>query len=135
MSCQRKLKNGPEGCKQYQKKIDYFLAQRKYPSIDNPLENWECDEVCEKSCPRFNPVPPRMTKEEFGKQQEELLKDIPEEFKGFVLYKAWEEDHAEGFENIICILSDLVSDLKDNIVMFEQRIRKEVLNTYKNRLD
>ena len=135
MSCQRKGMGGSTGCKRLQKKEDYRQAKLKFPNIDNPLENWECDEVCEKSCPRFKPVPPRMTKEEFGKQQEELLKDLPEEFKGFVSYKAWEEGHAEGFENIICILSDLVSDLKDNIVMFEQRIRKEVLNTYKNRLD
>jgi len=111
-----------DGCKKQQKKEDYRQAKRKFPNIDNPLSDWKCTEEEEKTCPQFNPYPPKMTEEEFNTRQIALLKDIPIEFRPCLSHMAWERGHAYGYEEVTSILSDFVSDMQAPISAFEKRI-------------
>jgi len=68
------------------------------------------------------PVKPRMTEEEYQKEQEEILAGIPQEFKGPLSYMAYERGHSAGNEESIGILRELVSDLREPIKAFEKRL-------------
>ena len=116
-------------CKQYIKKDSYRDAKRKYPIIDNPMEKWECDEEYAKTCLQFVPYPPKMTDEQFVKEQDEILANVPKEFRGKLSYMAYERGHSSGNEEVIGILKELVSDLKESIENFEKRIREESKKT------
>jgi hypothetical protein len=70
------------------------------------------------------PVKPRMTEEEYLKEQEEILAGIPQEFKGPLSYMAYERGHSAGNEESIGILRGLVSDLREPIKAFEKRLAK-----------
>jgi len=107
------------------RKDAYRDARRKNRFIENPLEKWECDEEYAKTCSQFVPYPPKMTDEEFTKQQDEILSKLPEEFKGALSYMAYERGHSSGKEEVIGILKELVSDLQDAINAFEKRIKEE----------
>jgi len=84
-----------------------------------------CDEAKEKVCKKFKPYPPRMTEEEFGKKQADLLQDIPEEFRGTISYMAYEHGHSAGYEEVIILIQDLVSNFEEPIQKFEKRIKEE----------
>jgi hypothetical protein len=68
-----------------------------------------------------NAAPKRMTDAEYAAEQAELLKDIPEEFKGTLSYMAYERGHSSGPEECISILRDLVSDLAEPIKKYGER--------------
>jgi hypothetical protein len=87
--------------------------------------NPQCRIQSEPSCKHFKPFPPRMTEVEFVKKQDELLKNIPEEFKGAMSYRAWEDGHAYGFEEVLNHLTDLIADLEEPIMKFMERVKKE----------
>ena len=123
MSCQRKYIGGRDSCPKYQKKNDYRIAKRKFPNIDNSLENWECSETEEANCTNHKPYPPRMTEQEFSEKQTELLNELPEEFKSVISGMAWERGHSAGYEEVVLYLQDYVNELKDPIKKFEERIR------------
>jgi hypothetical protein len=127
MSCQNKYTN----CKKSTMKQEYRLAKKQHPLIDNPYEKWECTKEVEESCPEFKPFPPKMTDIQFAEKQTEILKDIPEEFKGALSYMAYEIGHASGNEEVIIALNDLVSNLKEPIRKFEKRIREEITQFHK----
>lgn len=128
MSCQRKNCTGNTGCKKYQKKEDYRQAKRQYPNIDNPLEKWVCTAEEEATCKDHKPYPARMLQGEFGKKQDELLADMPEEFKSVLSAMAWEMGHSAGFEEVINYLKSLVDDLQEPIELFACRIRRQQLS-------
>jgi hypothetical protein len=66
-----------------------------------------------------------MTDEEFSKEQTELLKDVPNEFKGALSYMAYERGHSSGHEEVINELRMLISDLQEPIKSFGERIANE----------
>jgi len=128
MPCQNRY-----GCRcEYQKKENYNTALRKFPNLpENPLKNWECNQTEENTCPQFKAVPPRMSQEEFAKEQAELLQYIPEELKSTLSYMAYEEGHSAGHEEVIGILKSLVNSLKDPLKQLEARIRKEEIDKFR----
>ena len=63
-----------------------------------------------------------MTQEEFDVKAEELLRDIPDEFRNTLNYMAYERGHASGYEEVLNILSGLVYDLKAPIEQYTRRI-------------
>ena len=79
-----------------------------------------CKETGTEKC--FKPYPPRMTDEEFAKEQKEILADIPDEFKSALSYMAYERGHSSGNEEIITVLRDLVSNLQEPIDEFRERL-------------
>ena len=87
--------------------------------------NPNCRPQSESTCKHFLPFPPRMTEVEFVSKQDELLQNIPEEFKGAMSYRAWEDGHAYGFEEVLIHLKDLIADFEEPIMKFAERIRKE----------
>jgi flagellar biosynthesis/type III secretory pathway protein FliH len=68
-----------------------------------------------------------MTEGEFANQQQEMLKEIPKEFRSAMSYKAWEDGHSAGYEEVILLLSNLIDAFKEPIEEFEHRIRKEIV--------
>ena len=79
-------------------------------------------------CKAFNqkpPPPPPMTSEEYGAKQNELLKDIPEEFHSALCSMAYESGHSAGMEECISHLSGLISDLKPSIEKYTKRLTQQ----------
>lgn len=66
-----------------------------------------------------------MTEQEFTQKQAELLKDIPEELKGTLSYMAYERGHSAGYEEVICVLQGLVSDLHEPLQKLVERVSEE----------
>jgi len=116
MSCRR----GSWDCPRYKQKDEFKLAKRQFPSIQSDIENWNCNVIYEKTCKDFQPIPPRMTSEEFNVKQDELLSELPEEFRSFVSSYAYDHGHSAGYEEVIGIMSGLVSDLKEPIRKFQE---------------
>lgn len=67
----------------------------------------------------------RVTDQELEARQAELLKDLPEEFRGKLSYMAYERGHSSGNEEILICLQNLVSDLEEPIRKYGERVRKE----------
>ena len=63
-----------------------------------------------------------MTQEEFDVKTEELLRDIPEEFRNTLNYMAYERGHAYGYDEVLNILYELVYNLKKPIETYTRRI-------------
>lgn len=66
-----------------------------------------------------------MDKELFDRREEEILKDVPYEFRGTLTYMAYDKSHAYGREEMLFTLESLVFDLKEAIKKFEDRLRKD----------
>ena len=115
-------KEHSSSCPILKKKLAYDEASKRNPFVDNPFRNWTCSK--ETTCHHYQEIPPRMTPEEFETQQDELLKEIPEEFRSAIFYKAWEDGHSSGYEEVIYHVKDLISTLEEPIAKFEQRIRR-----------
>jgi hypothetical protein len=97
-------------------------------AVDEALQKWSCDSTYEKTCKAFKATPPRMTSEEFIIEQNNVLKEIPKEFKDRLSYMAYERGHSAGYEEIISILKGLVNNLKQPIADFQKRISMEIHN-------
>lgn len=67
--------------------------------------------------------PPRMTAEEFERKQTELLAQLPEEFRGGVSFKAWQDGHSAGFEEVILHITELVDMLLQPIKEYTARLQ------------
>jgi hypothetical protein len=63
-----------------------------------------------------------MTQEEFDVKAEELLRDIPDEFRSILNYMAYERGHAYGYDEVLNILDELVYKFKEPIEQYTQRI-------------
>lgn len=64
----------------------------------------------------------KMTGQEYEAKQNELLGQLPEEFRSCISYMAYDRGHSAGREEVINILSGLVNALLDPIREFEHRI-------------
>lgn len=65
-----------------------------------------------------------MTPEDYALDMEKLLSEIPEEFRGYVSYQAYERGHSSGHEECYNIAQDIVSSLKGPIKEYTQRVYK-----------
>lgn len=54
----------------------------------------------------------RMTQEEYDQELSLAVSELPDEFHSFVRQWAWEHGHSSGFEEVIQIAQNLVSELK-----------------------
>ena len=71
-----------------------------------------------------------MTPDEFKEEQDKLLKDIPKEFHGAFSGVAWDNGHSAGLEEVILVLSDLISNFKQSIEDYEKRLVEECKNSW-----
>lgn len=65
-----------------------------------------------------------MTAEDFALEMEKLLSEIPEEFRGYASYEAYDRGHANGYEESYNIAQDIVSTLKGPIKEYTKRLLK-----------
>lgn len=65
-----------------------------------------------------------MDNQEFEQRQEEILKDIPEEFHSAVRWHAYDHGHAYGHEEVLIHVQNLVDMLKEPIVKYTERLIK-----------
>jgi hypothetical protein len=63
-----------------------------------------------------------MTNDEYIKKSDEILLQVPIEFRSVLDYMAYEKGHAFGYDEVIGILEGLVNSLSPAIVEFETRI-------------
>jgi len=124
MSCRR----GSWDCPRYKQKDEFERAKRQFPSIQSDIENWNCNVIYEKTCKDFQPVPPRMTAEEFNAKQDELLSELPIEFRCFVSSYAYDCGHSAGYEEIIGYVAEMVSELKEPIKNYTDKVVKIASN-------
>ena len=70
-------------------------------------------------------MPPleRMTQEEFGTEQDNLLKTMPVELHDFLRSYAWDQGHSSGYEEVINILEELVTRMKPGLWRMMQRTK------------
>jgi flagellar biosynthesis/type III secretory pathway protein FliH len=73
----------------------------------------------------IQPYQKALTEAGFESEQEELLKDIPEEFRPFIREKAWHEGHSAGYEEVLSYVRGLVHGLKDPIAKYAAKISQE----------
>lgn len=64
-----------------------------------------------------------MDEETFTARQDELLAQLPEEFRGAVSFKAWQDGHAYGYAEVLSHVADLVESLKKPIADYTARIK------------
>lgn len=70
-------------------------------------------------------MPPleRMTEEEYGQEMKEVLQNFPEEFQVYVSQTAYEDGHSAGYEEVVNIARNIVSNLKPVIDSYTKRIK------------
>lgn len=61
-----------------------------------------------------------MLETEFNAKIGEILQSIPKEFHSALSYYAWEQGHSAGFEEVISVLRNLVSDLQSSFETYEK---------------
>jgi hypothetical protein len=64
-----------------------------------------------------------MSEEEFNHRQNALLFLVPIQFRSALSSYAWEHGHANGYSEVLCILSDLVGLLASPIAEFDKARR------------
>ena len=103
----------------------YLRLNCPYNDIDRKTQEFLKSEKIPFTCNAYNqrpPPPPPMTEVEYLVEVEKLLIAIPQEFKETLAYMAYEKGHAYGYEEIICVLKNLISDLKPAIDKFQARL-------------
>ena len=68
---------------------------------------------------------PRMTREEFEKQEAELLNGVPLEFRSTLSGMAYDQGHAGGMDDVINVLSQLVYNLSPAIKDYAISVRRD----------
>lgn len=62
-----------------------------------------------------------MTLEEYNKKKDEMLEQLPPEFRAAVAYHAWESGHSAGYQEVLIHLDDLIDMLKEPIRLYSIR--------------
>lgn len=65
-----------------------------------------------------------MTSSEFETKEQEILAKVPLEFRAALSYRAYEDGHSAGYEEVLNILTDLVDDLITPITEYTKRIQQ-----------
>jgi hypothetical protein len=73
----------------------------------------------------FDIMPPleRMTEDEYTDELNELLADLPDEFKNYVSQTAYEEGHSAGYEEVITCARNIVCNLKPAVDAYTKRLK------------
>lgn len=66
-----------------------------------------------------------MTEEEFTLKQELLLVELPDQFRNFVVQKAWQDGHSCGYDEVLSIVQNLVAGLVPAVETY-----REFVETY-----
>ena len=66
-----------------------------------------------------------MTYKEFVGKQDEILKDIPKEFKGFIRQYAWDHGHSYGHHEVLIYVEEMASMIQLPIELYTARITSE----------
>lgn len=61
----------------------------------------------------------------FCVEQDQILAEIPIEFRSMVSAKAWEDGHSCGYSEVLLHARNLVEELKDPLESYTTRIRAE----------
>jgi len=72
-------------------------------------------------------APARMTPEEYSVEQAKVFEEykIPPELQSSISYRCYETGHAYGYEECLCHLKALCSELSKPIQELIERVRKE----------
>ena len=62
-----------------------------------------------------------LEKDGFEKRQDELLAQLPEEFRSYVSGRAWESGHSSGYQEVLNYLEDLIFHLTPAIEKYTLR--------------
>lgn len=65
-----------------------------------------------------------MTSEDYALDMDKLLSELPEEFRGYASYQAYERGHSSGYEESYNIAQDIVSGLVGPIKEYTKRLLK-----------
>lgn len=103
------------------KRGDYWLVEIKVyrvmvVNLEIKLENYKTLEV--------EPYVRAMTSEDYTLDMEKLLSEIPQEFRAYVSYQAYERGHSSGYEDTYDIAQDIVSGLVGPIKEYTKRLLK-----------
>ena len=69
-----------------------------------------------------------MTPAEYAAKADKLLQKTPKEFWGVMSGIAWDQGHANGYEEVLNVLSELVAVFEEPIREFETRINGEAID-------
>ena len=64
----------------------------------------------------------RMTGEEYNEELMQALEELPEEFQNYARQAAWQRGHSAGYEEVVNIAKEIVSDLLPHIKRYQRRI-------------
>lgn len=64
----------------------------------------------------------KMTLEEFAEKSKNFLDQLPPEFRPMVSYCAYERGHSGGLDEVLCLIQGMVSDLKEPIKNYTDRL-------------
>lgn len=59
---------------------------------------------------------------EYEARRDEILSDIPDEFRGYFSWKAWEGGHSSGYHEVIIVLQDLLDGFQDALKKYTARV-------------
>jgi hypothetical protein len=82
-------------------------------------------EIKERTTKEFDiplPVLP-LTREEFEKERDYQVCNLPKEFADYVRSESWEQGHSAGYDEVINIARNMSYDLKPIIEKYTKRIK------------
>lgn len=70
-----------------------------------------------------------MTEHEYSEKLDNILSELPIEFRSMVNYYCWDKGHAYGYEEVLSYAEALTSELKEPIANFRARVVAEATKT------
>jgi hypothetical protein len=71
------------------------------------------------------PIPlERMTDLQFRDAMQDLLGNVPPEFHGFIEKKAWDDGHAQGYEEVVLHADNLIDELMPAIKAYRKSLKQ-----------
>lgn len=68
------------------------------------------------------------TETEFEAEQEELLLEVPEEFRDAIRSKAWADGHSAGYEEVIYHIKDLIDFISPCLTKYKAKVLADDYN-------
>jgi len=65
-----------------------------------------------------------MNEKEYAKKLAEILEPLPEEFRSFVSYQAYDRGHASGYNEVLLIADDLTHELLPAVEKYTKRLKE-----------
>lgn len=70
------------------------------------------------------PYKERMTEPEYRNEMKNIVSQLPEEFRGYVESRAWDDGHSAGYEEVVSLAESMVDELLPCIDKYTKRITK-----------